>query len=173
MLYLLDASVLITAKDNYYPIDVVPEFWEWIEFMAASGHMKMPIEIFEEIKDGPKDGEKDLLYAWIQLESVKNALVLDESVNPVLVQQVVNDGYAPDLTDDEVEEIGRDPFLIAYAMAGAGRCVVTSETSKPSKRRQNKRVPDVCDAFGVQWCGPFELNRQLGFKTNWKRFLVG
>lgn len=32
MLYLLDANELITAHNLYYPIDVVPEFWEWLKF---------------------------------------------------------------------------------------------------------------------------------------------
>ena len=30
MLYLLDANVLITANNLYYPIDSVPEYWEWL-----------------------------------------------------------------------------------------------------------------------------------------------
>ncbi len=30
MLYLLDANVLIDADRDYYPIDRVPEFWDWI-----------------------------------------------------------------------------------------------------------------------------------------------
>jgi Domain of unknown function (DUF4411) len=30
MLYLLDANVLITARNRYYPIDTVPEFWSWL-----------------------------------------------------------------------------------------------------------------------------------------------
>jgi hypothetical protein len=42
---------------------------------------------------------------------------LHETVDITLVQNVVNNGYAPDLTDVEVEAIGRDPFLIAYALA--------------------------------------------------------
>ena len=42
--------------------------------------------------------------------------------------KVVSAGYAPDLTDDEVEKIGRDPFLIAYALADPPeRCVVTGK----------------------------------------------
>ncbi len=28
MLYLIDASMLITASNSYYPLDSVPEFWE-------------------------------------------------------------------------------------------------------------------------------------------------
>jgi hypothetical protein len=170
MLYLVDASVLITAKDNYYPFDVVPEFWEWLEYEAEHGRIKMPIEIFEEIKDGPKSKSNNLdrLYTWISGESVRDALLLKESVNTPLVQRVVKEGYAPDLSDDEVEELGRDPFLIAYGMSKPARCVVTAELPKPSKKRQNRKVPDVCDTFGVAWCGPFDLNKQLGFSTNWK-----
>ncbi|MGB8771501.1 MAG: DUF4411 family protein, partial [Candidatus Korobacteraceae bacterium] len=85
------------------------------------------------------------------------------------VRQVVTTGYAPDLTDDEIEKIGRDPFLIAYALVDiAERCVVTTEVSRPSAQRQNRKVPDVCAAVGVQCVGPFALNKSLGFHTGWR-----
>jgi hypothetical protein len=113
MLYLLDSSTLITANNKYYALDTVPEFWDWLAHKATSGQVKMPIEMLEEIKDGPKDGERDLLFAWIQVEANRKALLLDEDVDMVLVQQVVEKGYAPDLTDDEIDVIGRDPFLVA------------------------------------------------------------
>ena len=66
MLYLLDASVLITANNSYYPVDRVPEYWDWLRHIAEQGQVKIPIENFEEIKDGPDDEEKDLLFAWMQ-----------------------------------------------------------------------------------------------------------
>ncbi len=119
MLYLADANVLITANNLYYPIDQVPEYWEWLAYMGSHGHVKMPFEIFEEVKDGPKDAEKDLLFAWLQDDVNKKALLLDEKVDPGLVQKVIAEGYAPDLTDDEIEQVGRDPFLIAYRRVGA------------------------------------------------------
>jgi Domain of unknown function (DUF4411) len=59
VLYLLGASVLITAHHHYYPIDVVPEFWSWVQHMGLQRQIKMPLEIYEEIKDGRKDREKD------------------------------------------------------------------------------------------------------------------
>lgn len=169
MIYLADANVLITANNFYYPIDRVPEYWEWLAYMGSQGHVKMPFEIFEEVKDGPDDAEKDLLFAWLQEDANKDALLLDERVDPFLVQKVIAEGYAPDLTDDEIEQIGRDPFLIAYALAGEDRCVVTVETSAPKKQRQNRKVPDVCKAMGAKYCNPFEFNRELGFRTQWKR----
>ena len=51
MLYLLDASVLISAHNQYYAVDRVPEYWEWLRHVASQGLVKMPIEIYEEIKD--------------------------------------------------------------------------------------------------------------------------
>jgi hypothetical protein len=166
MLYLLDANVLITANNSYYAIDQVPEFWEWIAHQGTNGRIKMPLEIIEEVKAGRK--EKDLLIDWIKDDGNHDALLLKEDVDPVLVQDVVNNGYANDLTDDEIEQLGRDPFLVAYAMAGNDRCVVTTEVSKPSKIRQNRKVPDVCSSLSVRWCNTFELTRALGFRTSWK-----
>ena len=166
MLYLLDANTLITASNSYYPLDQVPEFWSWLQQQAFDGHIKIPQELMEEIEEGRDD---DPLKIWISNDENKNVLLLDEAVDAALVQQVVTTGYAPDLTDDEVEKIGRDPFLIAYALANiAERCVVTTEVSRPSARRQNRKVPDVCAAVGVRCVGPFALNRDLGFRTAWR-----
>jgi hypothetical protein len=169
MLYLLDANVLITAHSRYYPIDSVPEFWAWLVHKGGAGDLKMPLENYEEVKDGGTDEEKDLLFGWIKTAEVKAAVLFDEAVDPDLVARVINEGYAPDLTDDEVVQIGRDPFLIAYTLASpADRCVVTSEVSAPSKRRQNRRVPDVCSTMGVICCDTFAMMKALGFKTDWK-----
>ena len=51
MLYLIDASMLITANNSYYPVDTVPEFWEWLLHQAQSGNVKMPLEIYELVKE--------------------------------------------------------------------------------------------------------------------------
>lgn len=172
MLYLLDASVLITAKDSYYPLDAVPEYWEWLEYMSANGHVKIPVEIFEEIKDGPDDQVKDLLFEWIQRPNIQKAIILQEDVDISLVQKICNIGYAADLNDIEIDEIGRDPFLMAYALKSPDkRVVITSEVSKPSLKRHKRRVPDVCQSLGIKSYTPFELNQFLKFSTGWKKTL--
>lgn len=168
MLYLLDANVLITAHHLYYPVDAVPEFWDWLAHQGEAGNIKMPIETFEEVKDGSNDADKDLLYAWVQDDANKAAILFDGDVEPRLVQQVTAQ-YAPDLTDDELEAIGRDPFLIAHALADPGnRCVVTTEVSKPTWKRQNRKIPDVCRDAGVQCCDTFTMLRALQFSTRWR-----
>lgn len=118
----------------------------------------------EEVLIGSKKG--DPLIDWMNDNGP--ALLLDEDVVPDNVQHVIAAGYAPDLNDFELHEIGRDPFLIAYAITDPNRCVVTVETSKPAKQRQNRKIPDVCKTIGVACCGPFEVYRQLGFRTAWK-----
>ena len=164
MIFLLDANVLIDANRDYYPIERIPEFWEWLIFKGESGDIKIPIEVYEELKDGNDD-----LATWSKRDETKAALVFEEEADITLVQRVLQEGYADDLTDAEVEKLGRDPFLIAYALKdNNGRCIVTTEVSKPKKQRANKHLPNVCEQFGISWCHSFEFVRTLGFSTHWK-----
>ncbi|ACB67127.1 conserved hypothetical protein [Burkholderia ambifaria MC40-6] len=95
-------------------------------------------------------------------------LVLQEEADPEIVASVLAKGYAPDLDETELEEVGRDPFLIAYAVTDPGhRVVVSIEVSAPAKKRANRRVPDVCRDNGVSVCNTFTMLRELGFTTTW------
>jgi hypothetical protein len=164
LLYLLDANVLIDGNRDYYPIERVPEFWDWLGHVGEQGLVKIPLEVYEEIKVG-----NDSLASWAKEDSIETALLLNEEVDVSLVSHVANNGYASDLTDIEIEKIGRDPFLIAYGLAALkDRCIVTTEVSKPSTQRANRKIPDVCNQFGIQCCNTFAFLRALDFTTNWK-----
>ena len=163
MIYLLDANVLIVASRTYYRLNKVPEFWDWLIHHGNEGHVKIPIEIYEEVKAGNDD-----LADWIKLEKVKEALLLDEEVEVSVVSHVVETGYAPDLTDDEIEKIGRDPFLVAHALHNSEeRCVVTTEVSRPRRERANRHLPDVCRDLGITTYNTFEFSHELDFSTSW------
>ena len=58
LLYLLDANVLIDADRDYYPIDRVPEFWNWLAVMADLGRVKVPQEMYEEVVLPPHRGPR-------------------------------------------------------------------------------------------------------------------
>ena len=88
----------------YYPLDGVPEFWEWIDHQATNGRIKLPVEVLDEVLAGSK--KEDPLLDWMTAH--KDVLRLKEKVDPSLVNKVVTEGYAPDLTDDELIEIGQD-----------------------------------------------------------------
>lgn len=164
MLYLLDANVLIDANRDYYPIQRVPEFWEWLMYQGKMNLVKIPIEVFEEISSG-----NDELAAWIKTADVKSSMLLAEPVDVSLVSQVIDQGYSKDLTDNEVVKLGRDPFLNAYARKSSmDRIVVTTEVSKPKRVGANRHMPDVCKSLGVKWCHTFQFVRDLNFSTDWK-----
>ena len=65
---------------------------------------------------------------------MREALVLKEPIDGALVRQVLSRGYAPDLDDVEVEEIGKDPFLIAAALTAIDRIVVTEKCPNQAAR---------------------------------------
>lgn len=164
MLYLLNANVLIDANRDYYPISRVPEFWDWLVDRASKQQAKIPLEMYEEILKG----NEDHLTRWVK--DNRGTLLLDEKVDAGLVAHVTASGYAPDLDDEEIQRLGRDPFLIAYALSdSAQRIVVTTEVSKPTKQRANRRIPDVCDDPGVRCYDPFDFIEALDFTTSWQR----
>ena len=132
--------------------------------MGERGSVKIPQEIYDEFSEGD-----DRLAIWAQQENVRDALILGEETNVDEVRYVMSNGYAPDLTDDEVEQVGKDPFIIAYARVDLqNRTVVTTEVSKPRKQRANRHIPNVCNDLGVLCCNTFELTIALDFKTGWK-----
>ena len=129
--------------------------------------MKIPSEILDEVKRGTR---QDDLLDWLTNDTVKDVLVLDEEPDLTLVRRVIEQGYAPDLNETDLEKLGRDPFLIAYALKDpTRRCIVTTEVSKPSKERANRKVPDVAKGFGITPLDPFRFARELDFTTGWRK----
>ena len=80
MIYLLDANTLIDANRDYYPLKAVPQFWTWLLHHGKSNSVKIPIEIYEEIKIG-----KDKLADWVKRPDIKNALLYNKRVLPSLL----------------------------------------------------------------------------------------
>ena len=166
MLYLLDANILIDANQYYYPIERIPEFWEWLVDKGTTGVLKVPQEIYDEILY-PSQSNQDPVIVWLRTH--RPELLLNETVLTNLVARVVDEGYANDLTDEEVDKIGNDPFLIAYGLVDTTtRCVVSNERSRPTRTRANRHVPDVCDQFDLPCINIFKLIRDMDFRTDWR-----
>lgn len=166
MVYILDANVLIRAHADYYPVDAVPEFWAWLLHHAQVGNLKVPQEILEEVEGGNAEG--DQLVAWLKPPATRKLLRLQEEPNPDIVAAVLATAYG-DPDDVALEEIGRDPFLIAYALADAAhRIVVSAEVSKPTATGKKRKVPDACTDMGVKCMSPFPFFKALGFSTGWQ-----
>ena len=161
MLYLLDANVLIDADRDYYPIRRVPEFWHWLVFLGGQGQIKVPWEVYVKVTVA-----KDCLAKW--LKDNRDALLLPENVDLDLVDYVISEGYADDLTDDEIETLNEDPVLIAHVLADRERrCLVTTERSRPTRERANRHILDVCNDLDVCCRHTFDLIDELNFHTGW------
>ena len=74
MLYLLDASVLITANRTYYPLERVPEYWAWLVNCGDQTQAKIPREMYDEINKGDDD-----LKSWLNNNRV--AVLFGEEVD--------------------------------------------------------------------------------------------
>jgi len=163
MLYLLDADTLIRGDREFYPLRRFPVFWRWLLHQGETGQPKIPIEQYEEITVG--NGE---LVDWLREPEVKNALVLNEEADPDVIAVVLAMGYGNNLNEDEVELLGRDPFLISYALSDPpNRTIVTFEVSAPNQRRGKRKIPDGCAPFGIQCCNLTGLIHALDFTTDW------
>lgn len=158
-MFLLDANVIIAAHRDYYPPDRVPEYWNWLAHHADAGTISVPKPIWDELT--PHD---DTLKDW--LTEQKGVFILNPDDSDVLVPDVL-EKYGDGLTDDELERIGADPFLIAAAMQ-YGATVVSKEGERPSAKRANRRIPDVCKDLGVDCITDHKLIVELDFRTNWR-----
>lgn len=170
MLYLLDANTLIDAKNKYWQMDRVPEFWDWLEYQGEQGRIKIPQEIYNEIDGSNSSSNPDELSVWVRQANVKTALLLDEEADPVVVNEVVTIGYLANPTEADLIKLGRDPFLIAYAHRDpANRTIVTTEVSRPKRSGSNRHIPDVCNSLGVRPINTYALTEELDFKTSWQK----
>ena len=94
MLYLLDASVPITAHNSYYALDRVPEYWDWLLHHGEAGSIKFCDEVYLEVEDG-----SDSLSDWMALEETKVCLKLNEDIDGEHIAQVMAQ-YGDDLSED-------------------------------------------------------------------------
>jgi len=173
LLYLLDANTLIDAKRDYYPISRIPEFWEWLIYQGNQGKVKIPIEVYEEFSDSKdQNGVKDELATWADQNEVKESLRFEEEAEQDLVARITYGGYLSNPSDDELQKIGRDPFLLSYALKDLrNRCIVTTESSRPSRQGANRHIPDVCKDFNIRCINNFQMIREMDFSTNWKKLI--
>ena len=68
----------------------------------------------------------------------------------------------PQLIDSSKGRSMADPWVIAHAMS-EGAIVVTKELPNSSVSKRIK-IPDVCDAFGVEWMNDFDFVDEIGIK---------
>lgn len=157
-MYLLDANVLIDAKNRYFAFDIVPAFWDWLGAQHSAGKVFIVQAVHDEIISGA-----DELANWAKAQPASFRLAPTAADTPSLaaVSAWANGrGFKAAAVSDFLQ--AADYFIVAQALT-LGYMVVTHEKPDPSSKRRIK-IPDACAAVGVSWMTPFEMLRAEGAK---------
>jgi len=146
--YSIDTSALIDAYCIYYPPDVFPAVWTFMEDLVARGALLAPEAVRDELE--LKD---DKLLRWARGNS---SIFADTSGALQHEAEGILKSY-PSLQKLHSTRPDADPFVIALAVVESCS-VVASERRNP----QNPRIPDVCDALGIRYLRFVEMFREEG-----------
>ena len=122
MIYTLDTSFFIDAKNWHMPIETGPSFWCWLIYLAEKKIISIHKQVYIEITAG-----NDSLAKW--MKDNKDVLV-DKNIAIEQISKVMTEVYGI-LDEVELEKIKEDQWAIAYAFS-TNRIVVTSE--RPGKQ---------------------------------------
>ncbi len=153
MTYLLDANVLIQAKNLHYGLDFCPAFWEWILEKNQSGDVYSIDKVYDEIQAG-----QDALSTWAKNDATPIFRTTDTSVLSQLGHVSIwatSQQYEP-VAISSFYQIA-DYYLLGHALA-LGSAIVTHEV--PSTSTRKIKIPNVCAGLGISFLNPFEMLRR-------------
>ncbi len=163
--YVIDADVLIAAKNSYYGFDICPGFWDSLLHHHEAGR----VFSLDEVKDEIFEWEQaDNLIDWVNdrvppefFIGTQNPLVASEYSD---IMQWVN--QHPQYRDEAKTDFtqGADGWLIAHAKLH-DITLVTNEKSAPNSERRIF-IPDVGRHFGVDPINTFEMLGELGVRLD-------
>ena len=153
MAYLLDADVLIRAKNLHYGFDFCPAFWDWLVAGNESGLVFSVEKVGDEVQ-----AIADELSVWAAGRGDGFFLRPDASVFPAMAEVSAwasGQDYEPAAVSTFLQVA--DYYLVAQARAG-GHTVVTHEVPSASIRRI--KIPDACIGLGTKCMTPYETLRR-------------
>lgn len=151
MAYLLDANVLIQAKNAHYGFSFCPGFWDWVLQENGQGKIFIIPQVLDEIKKG-----QDQLKNWCGVNSGLRSTPdasLPASLSSV-ANWVVGQSYDQNAINTFLNVA--DYHIVAHAHAG-GHTVVTHEIAVAQTSSKRVKIPEPCKALGVPFASPFQM----------------
>lgn len=153
-MYLVDANVLIEAKNRYYAFDIAPGFWNWLDHAHAYSLARSIDAVKQELLAGA-----DELADWAKahpgffrpLDQATTAQFRDLST-------WANSGQYTPPAINAFASNAADYLLVAHARAH-GHTLVTHERSQPNAKKR-VLIPDACLAMGVEFADTFTMLRR-------------
>lgn len=165
-IYIVDADVFISAKNQYYAFDICPGFWESLIQHHNAGNVYSVDRVRNELLAGRKTED---LVQWVRNDLPSDFFlnVDDDDVTAAYTEIMIWVQRHPQYFDYAKAKFaaGADGWLVAYAMVHDA-IVVTNEQSAPQSRREIK-IPDVCVQFNVTYKDTFLMLKDLAIRFEW------
>ena len=159
-MYLLDANVLIEAKNRYYAFDIAPGFWDWLD----RAHQHSTACSIDAVRNELLSGN-DELATWAQANAAFFRPVDQGTTRHfgALTAWATSRSFTQ-AAIAEFTNANADYLLIAYAREHQ-HTVVTQERSQPTSKKR-VLIPDACMAMGVRTTDTFQMLRQTGARLD-------
>jgi hypothetical protein len=162
--YALDANVFIEAARRYYAFSICPGFWQSLIHHHAQGHIFSIDRVKEEMAD-----RGDELATWVA-DQVLDACFESSDTEKITATYAQLIAWVNEQTQFNAAAKAEfaekaDAWLIAYAKA-TGKVLVTHEVLHPEVKRKVP-IPNVCEAFDVEYHDTFEMLKALGAAYHW------
>lgn len=155
--YWADANVFIWGNREPYPLPGAQRYWNWFESQVDAGKIISHWKCIDEITEGEKKNEQELIVQWVKTRKGKLTASADTKDCQELVGKICLYCYEKFGSVKTVEFTkGADLWLVARACLESG-VVVTQEST-----RKLVRIPTVCEKFGVRQMDIFQMNHELG-----------
>lgn len=163
--FVLDANVFIQAHRAYYAFDVCPGYWKAL----LAHHNDARLCSIDRIRDELLAGKDDLA-DWVA-KAVPGAFFAnthDSTTTSWFTQMMTWVQSRPQFFAAAKAEFAAkaDGWLVAYARA-FGCTLVTLEIPNPNIQRKVP-IPNLCDAFGVEYTNTFDMLRALATRFEWQ-----
>ena len=165
-MFLIDTDVLITAKNAYYAFDICPGFWQSLIIQHQVGQVHSLDRVRQELLQGRDDDE---LVQWLHRDVPADFFLASHDADVVAAYTDIMFSVQrnPQYQDSAKAKFatGADGWLVAHAKVN-GHVIVTNEQPRPEARNQIK-LPDVCEKFGVGYQDSFGMLKALQIRFHY------
>lgn len=163
-LLVLDANAFIQPHRRFYPFDFCPAYWDVLRWH----HKQSGVCSIDRVREELERGEDGLL-DWVK-KLPKSFFISTAELEIVgwyrrLAEWVQAEPQFLARAADEFAAAA-DGWLVAFAKANTGTVVTLEEFDPLIKKRVP--IPNLCQAFDVEYITPFEMLRRLDVKFKWR-----
>lgn len=159
--FFVDSNILISAKNDIYPFDVFPSFWEFLERAITEERLVLLNLVKDEILKG-----KDELTDWIKRLNPPVMTIDDQKIvdSYGMVSEYVysqSSRYSQSVINSWFRNLNvADPWLIAAAIAYSGQ-IITNETDRKPDAKNRLLIPNIASYFDVPCIKITQAMREL------------